>query len=114
MISQMTTFIDITHETSVFPLQIDKNSNQRNITEHNGTELFQYSSTECIAWLAVFMTEAVAIVTLNIITIIIFMKNRSLRKRKMYLVINLAVADLFVGVFAEVMNFCPVGKGCNF
>ena len=72
------------------------------------------SASECVAWLVVFMTEAVAIVTLNIITIIVFIKNRSLRKRSMYLVINLAVADMFVGGFSEVMAFFVVGVQCNF
>ena len=45
-----------------------------------------------------FGTEAVAIVTLNALTIIVYVKERSLRKRGMYLVINQAVADMFVGV----------------
>ena len=89
-------------------------SNQRNRTEQNGTEWYQRSSTECITWLAVFMTEAVAIVTFNMITIIVFTKNRSLRKRSIYLVINLAVADMFVGGIAEVMGFIWVGNRCNF
>ena len=56
------------------------------------------------------MTEAVAIVTLNIITIIVFMQNRSLRKCSTYLAINLAVADLFVGGISEVMDFFWMGK----
>ena len=89
-------------------------SNQRNRTEQNGTKWYQLSSTECITWLAVFMTEVVAIVTLNIITIIVFMRNRSLRKRSMYLVINLAVADMFSGGFSAVTDFIWVGNDCNF
>ena len=60
------------------------------------------------------MTEAVAIVTLNILTIIVFMKNRSLHKRSMYLVINLAVAYMFVEGFSEIMTFYVVGVRCNF
>ena len=65
-------------------------SNQQNGTQ-NETTLQRLSSSECIAWLTVFMTESVAIVTLNIFTILVFVKNRSLRKRSMYLVISLAV-----------------------
>ena len=72
------------------------------------------STSECFAWLAVFMTEAFAIVTLNIITIIVLMKNQSLRKRSMYLVINLAVADMLVGGFSEIMTFFVMGIRCNF
>ena len=40
---------------------------------------------------------SVAIVMLNALTIIVCLKERSLRKRSMYLVINQAVADMFVG-----------------
>ena len=59
-----------------------------------------FSFPECVIWLAVGLTECVAIVTLNIITIIVFTKNRNLRKRSTYLVVNLAVADVLVGGFA--------------
>ena len=55
------------------------------------------SSSECIAWLTVNGIEAVAIVTLNALTAIVYLKERSLRKRSMYLVINLAIADIFIG-----------------
>ena len=51
---------------------------------------------------------------LNVVTIIVFVKNRSLRKRSMYLVINLAVADLLVGGFTEVTAFFFMGWHCNF
>ena len=88
-------------------------SNQQNGTQ-NETSSQLFSSSECIAWLTVFMTESVAIVTLNILTIIVFIKNRDLRKRSMYLVINLAVADLFVGGYMEVMDFFYDGVYCNF
>ena len=48
------------------------------------------SLSNCIPWMTVGLAESVAIVTLNLYTIIVFMKNRNLRKRSMYLVINLA------------------------
>ncbi len=56
-----------------------------------------FSFSECIVWLAVGLTESVAIVTLNIITVIVFIKNRNLRKQSTYLVINLAVVDMLAG-----------------
>ena len=56
-----------------------------------------FSFPECVIWLSVGLTECVAIVTLNIITIIVFTKNRNLRKRSTYLVVNLAVADMLAG-----------------
>ena len=71
------------------------------------------SFPECVTWLAVGLTECVAIVTLNIITIVVFIKNRNLRKRSTYLVINLAVADMLVGGFATHDLFYGVGSHCN-
>ena len=59
-----------------------------------------FSSSECITWIAVTLTVCVAIVTVNLISIVLFIKNRSLRTRAMYLVINLTVADMFVGGFS--------------
>ena len=87
-------------------------SNQENGTQ-NETSFLELSSSECIAWLAVFMTESVVIVTLNILTIIVFIKNRSLRKRSMYLVINLAVADMFVGGCSEITLFVELERLCS-
>lgn len=73
-----------------------------------------FSTTECITWLAISLTETVAIVTLNLATIIVFIRNRSLRKRSMYLVINLAVVDMFCGGFSRFMDSFYTGAYCNF
>ena len=62
-------------------------------------------SFECITWLAVFLTMSVAIVTVNLLSIILFIKNRSLRTRAMYLVINLTIVDMFVGGFSHFSLF---------
>ena len=72
-----------------------------------------FTPAECIAWLTVFGIEAVAMVTINAIEIIIYLKEHSLRKRDMYLVINQAVADMFVGgyVIFECWRF---GGNCHF
>ena len=56
-----------------------------------------FFSPECITWFAAFLTMSVAIVTVNLLSIIIFIKNRTLRSRSVYLVINLTVADMLVG-----------------
>ena len=45
------------------------------------------------------------IVTLNLCTIIVFIRNRNLRKRSTYLVINLAVIDMLVGGVAVYILF---------
>ena len=62
-----------------------------------------FSSSECITWLALFITISITIVTVNLLSIvrILFIKNRSLRTRAMYLVINLTIADMFVGGFSN-------------
>ena len=52
--------------------------------------------------------------SLNILTIIVFIKTRNLRKRSMYLVISLAVADMFVGGYVELFAFVNIGFFCNF
>ena len=82
--------------------------------QQNKTSSFPFfSSSECIAWLTVFGIETAAIVALNVLTIIVYMKERRLRKRSMYLVINQAVADMFVGT--SVISQCwLLGLNCDF
>ena len=58
------------------------------------------SSSECTIWVTVFTDEFVAIVTVNVLAILLFIKNRSLRTSSMYLVISLTVADMLVGVLS--------------
>ena len=73
-----------------------------------------FSSSECITWFAVFLTVSVAIVTVNLTSIILFIKNRSLRTRAMYLVINLTIADMFVGGFSHFFLFqCLSEHSCD-
>ncbi|XP_068708040.1 octopamine receptor beta-2R-like [Montipora foliosa] len=72
-----------------------------------------FSSSECIAWLTVLNIEAVAIVTMNALTIIIYLKERILRKRSMYLVISLAVRDMFV-TYNLIVESLVLGNDCNF
>ena len=64
-----------------------------------------YITSECIAWHAVSVTESVIIVSVNLLTIIVFMRNRNLRKRSTCLVINLTVVDMLVGVLFGVPQF---------
>ena len=59
------------------------------------------SSSECITWFAVVLIVSVAIVTVNVLSIIIFIKNSDLRTLGMYLVVNLTVADTLVGVISS-------------
>ena len=70
------------------------NHSQEHVNTSSST---RFSASRCIALLTVYGLEAVAIVMLNALTIIVYVKERSLRKRSLYLVINQAVADMFVG-----------------
>ena len=70
------------------------------------------SSAECSTWYAVSLTITVAVVAVNLLSIILFVKNSNLRTRAMYLVINLTVADMFVGgisIFDVIFQFLLYG-----
>ena len=71
------------------------------------------SSSECIIWFTVFTAESVAIVTVNLLAIILFIKNRNLRTRSMYLVISLTVADMLVGVLGGGFTQFVFPQGCR-
>ena len=64
-----------------------------------------YITSKCIAWHAVSVTESVIIVSVNLLTIIVFIRNKNLRKRSTCLVINLTVVDMLVGVLFGVPQF---------
>lgn len=73
-----------------------------------------FSLSECIPWITVGLAESVAIVTINLIAIIVFVKNRNLRKRGTYLMINLAIVDMLAGVSAGINLFYFAGNYyCN-
>ena len=72
------------------------------------------SSTECSTWFAVYLTITVAIVAVNLLSIILFVKNSNLRTRAMYLVITLSVPDMFFGGIATVfIVFHFLLNGCE-
>ena len=76
------------------------------------------SASECIPWLVVLIIECLAIVILNIITIVVFVKKkRQLQRRSTYLIIHLAIVDLLVGAVSGPLNIeeriawlCPLWK----
>ena len=74
-----------------------------------------FSLSECIIWFAACLVVAVAIVTVNLLSIILFIKNSNLRTRGMYLVINLTIADMLVGGIctAIYMPFVNTSIGCK-
>ncbi|XP_015776280.1 PREDICTED: neuropeptide FF receptor 2-like [Acropora digitifera] len=81
--------------------------------QNTNISLALFTPSECIAWLTIFGIETIAIVALNVLEIIIYMKERSLRNRSMYLMTNQAVADMLVGV--NVINsWWSFGSACEF
>ena len=73
-------------------------------------------SAECSTWYAVSLTINVAVVSVNLLSIIVFIKNSNLRTRAMYLAINLTVVDMFVGGSATsviVLLFLLYGCGAG-
>ena len=75
-------------------------STMNSTTVNNETSLQQLlPRSEGIVFGVAFILETFAIIIGNAIVIVVFTKNRQLRKRaRFYLLINLAVADLLVGV----------------
>ena len=55
-------------------------------------------------WLTVFAVELAVISIINGFTILTFARNRHLRKRTKYLIINLSIADFFVGTVSGPMH----------
>ena len=76
------------------------------------------SASECISWLVVLIIECLAIVILNILTIVVFMKKkRQLQRRSTYLIIHLAIVDLLTGAVSGplviengITLLCPLWK----
>ena len=71
------------------------------------------SASKCITWNVVFAAEIVAIVTVNLLSIILFIKTRSLRTRSMYLVISLTVADMLVGGLSGAFKQVLILQECH-
>jgi len=78
-----------------------------NISNNNSTSNSSYDkmishfpASECIPWLVVLIPECLAIVILNIITIIVFVK----QLQSTYLIIHLAIVDLLAGAVSGPLN----------
>ena len=54
-------------------------------------------ASNCIQWVIIGIIECLAIVILNLITVVLFVKQHQLQRRSRYLIIHLAIIDLLVG-----------------
>ena len=66
----------------------------------------------CIALLTTLGIEVIAIVTLNALAIIVFLKERRLRKHSMYLTISLTVAVIF-NAWRVILCIFSLGNDCS-
>ncbi|XP_058973137.2 histamine H2 receptor-like [Pocillopora verrucosa] len=85
------------------------------VASHNITSLKHQrslSTSSCIPWIAVLSIECLAIIILNITTIIVFVKQRQLQRKSTYLIIHLAIADLLVGAISGPMQVYAIMAEC--
>ena len=69
-------------------------------------------ASECNPWLVVLILECLATVILNIITIIVFVKQRQVQRRSTYLIIQLGIVDrlTIVNINPSVVFACVVNQ----
>ena len=63
-----------------------------------------------IFWCFLFILEALLIIVGNLLTAAVFLQSRKLRKRRYYLIINLAISDTLVGALAIPMFVVAFGE----
>ena len=72
------------------------------------------SPSQCVPWFAVFSTECLTVVILNLLTIIVFMKQRQLQRQSKFLIIHQAIVDLLVGlVYGPLMTEWSGSFNCD-
>ena len=86
-----------------------------NNTSSSATVGFRFpSKAEGIALCSAFALGAVLIVVGNFLTVVLFAFNKKLRKIRMFLVINMAFADLMLGAVALPLHvYLNVGPPCQ-
>ena len=82
--------------------EIRNTTNNESYAEKNFT---LSHSSDCIPWLVASITECLAIVILNLLTIIVFVRQRQLQRQSAYLIIHLAIVDLLVGAVSGPVIF---------
>ena len=78
---------------------------------HNMSSPYLPSKAEGIAWCSALTLEAVLIVLENFLALALFAVNKRLRKRSLFLVINMAFADLLSGALSLPIFIYTVGAG---
>ena len=89
------------------------NTSHRTITSTATSSTLSSPASQCIPWIVVLGTESLAIVVLNIITIIVFVKQRHLQRQSLYLIIHLAIVDLLSGAISGPVVIEDSGAVCD-
>ena len=88
---------------------MENSSSQSHVSDQNASNTS--SKLEVTVWCTVFAAETVVIVTGNLLTVIIFARDARLRKPSSYLIMSLAIADLFIGSVSLPMWIYQLGLG---
>ena len=72
----------------------------RSLENATGSSMLVPSKAESIAWCSVFILMSIFIIAGNLLTIVIFVLNKNLRKKSLFLVINMAFGDLMLGALS--------------
>ena len=88
-------------------------SDTSNRTSNTSNELYFLPASHCIPWIVVLAAECLSIVVFNIITIIVFVKQRQLQRQSLYLIIHLAIVDLLVGAISGPLQIERMGEYCD-
>lgn len=86
-----------------------ENSSQTQLSDQDASN--STHKLEVTVWCAVFVAETVAIVIGNLLTVIIFARDASVRKPSSYLIMSLALADLLIGLFTLPLWIYQSGLG---
>ena len=72
----------------------------RSLENATGSSMLVPSKAESIAWCSVFILIFIFIVAGNLLTIVLFVLNKTLRKKSLLFVINMAFGDLMLGALS--------------
>lgn len=80
---------------------------------HGDTWRSPFLESESIPLVAATITECLAIVILNVIITVVFVKKRQLNRKSTYLIIHLATVDILVGAVSGPIHIYWLGSYCD-
>ena len=89
------------------------NTSNRTLTKSSDVRWLVVPVSRCVPWFTVFITESLAVITLNIITIVVFVKQRQRQRQSTCLIIHLAMVDLMIGAVIGPVRVYEIGNFCD-